>query len=362
MASNTPRVGFYMPADDGSEPINVATDLNDNLEKLDSAIGFVPATSTVDPSAVFDGMAVYETNTGRAKFRKGGVWNYLLNAGASFLGDIYLALGQKLGIGTTTPTAVVEAVVSNIVTAPTLLKFRQSTDANSRMQIDSDGIKIGPGTGATDVQIYRPSANQVAIVGSVSVGSGLAVTGAVSAGSFTTAGDLHVGGSITSDMTMLGKLAGTGINVPNYVRKINDTARLNQTVVSADPDFQFTAEANMVYVVELFLFYTSSTTVDLKCNWTVPTGATGQRWVLGMAPGQTDRDNTLMRTSIQIHNTEVVYGGFTLGAWVGAKETMTLVMGPNAGLVQFCWAQNTSSGTDAATVKGTSIMRYMKVA
>ncbi len=44
MASTTPRLNLYMPADDGSEPINVATDLNDNLEKVDASIGFVPAT------------------------------------------------------------------------------------------------------------------------------------------------------------------------------------------------------------------------------------------------------------------------------------------------------------------------------
>ena len=360
MSSTTPRVGFYMPADDGSEPVNVATDLNDNLEKMDSAVGFAPATSGADPSALYDGKPAYETDTGRAKFRKGGVWSYLLTSGASFISDIWLGLGQKLGIGTTTPSAVIEAVVSSVVTSPTVLKFRQSADTNPRMQIDVDGIKIGPGNATNDIQIYRPSANQLAIIGSVSMANNLAVSGTFSAASVDVSGDLDVGGQITSDAEVIGKLYGTGFNVPNVVRKSSDTLRTATVTTTDDPHLTFVAEANSTYLVQLFIYYSSSTTADFKCAWTVPSGAGGLRWVLAEAVGGTDYATTTMRTSVHQPTTDVAVGGHSTALFTGLQEVCVFTTGVTGGSFTFKWSQNTSDAAQTG-VRQHSILMYRKV-
>jgi hypothetical protein len=360
VSSTTPRVGFYMPADDGSEPVNVATDLNDNLEKMDSALGFAPATSGADPTGLYDGKGAYETDTGRAKFRKSSVWAYLLTSGASFLSDIWLGLGQKLGIGTTTPTAVIEAVVSSVVSSPTVLKFRQSTDTNPRMQIDVDGIKIGPGNATNDIQIYRPSANQLAITGSVSMANNLSVSGTFSAASVDISGNLDIGGNVVSDINITGKLYGTGFNAPNVVRKPSDTLRTATVTTTDDPHLTFTAEANSAYLVQLFVYYSSSTTADFKCAWSVPTGAGGLRWVLAEAVSGTDYANTSMRTSVHQPTTDVAIGGHSTALFTGLQETCVFTTGATPGAFTFKWSQNTSDAAQTG-VRQHSVLLYRKV-
>ncbi len=360
MSTTTPRVGFYMPADDGSEPINVATDLNDNLEKIDSVIGFVPATSAVNPTTMYDGIAAYETDTGRAKFRKGVAWNYLVNAGAQFLSDIWLGVGQKLGLGTTSPTAAIEVAVTNIVTDNSVLKFRQVSDANSRMKIDVDGIRIGPGTAGTDVALYRPSANQLAVTGNLSIGSALSVTGNTSLSNLSVSGTLDVDGLITGDMLMAGKLSGVGYNVPNIVRKPSDTLRTSTTTTADDPHLTFTAEANSTYFVQLFVYYSSSTTADFKCAWTVPAGTGGLRWVLAEAVGGTDYATTTMRTSVHQPGTDTPIGGHSTALFTGLQETCVFTTSSTPGAITFKWAQNTSDAAQTG-VRQHSVLLYRKV-
>lgn len=360
MSTTTPRVGFYMPADDGSEPINVATDLNDNLEKLDATIGFVPATSAVNPTSMYDGIAAYETDTGRAKFRKSGVWNYLLNAGSQFLSDVWLGVGNKLGLGTTSPTAAIEAVVTNVVTDNSAFKFRQSTDTFSRIKVDVDGIRIGPGTSNTDVAIYRPTANQLAITGSVSMANALSVTGDTSLGNLSVTGSLDVDGPVIGDLLTSGKLSGTGYNIPNIIRKPSDTLRASTTTTTDDPHLTFMAEANSAYFIQLFLFISSTTTADFKCAWTVPSGAAGLRWVLGEAVGGTDYSTTTMRTSAHQPTTDVSIGGHSTSLFSGMMETAVFTTGVNPGAITFKWAQNTSDANQTGVRLG-SLLIYRKV-
>jgi H-type lectin domain len=199
MSDTTPRLGLYKPADDGSEPINVATDLNDNLEKIDSFTGFVPATSAIPPSTTFDGMGRYDTDTGVVRYLKGAAWVQLLSSGVEFVGNIVLNAANRIGIGVASPAAIVDVQVTNATTVP-LTKYKSTAEGNPRLQIDSDGIRSGPGTTATDVRIYRSAANQWSFVGSVSLGSTLSVTGAatmadVSANNVSAGGTFDVAGA-----------------------------------------------------------------------------------------------------------------------------------------------------------------------
>lgn len=177
MSDTTPRLGLYKPADDGSEPINVATDLNDNLEKIDSLIGFVPATEAVPPAITYDGMGRYNTDSGKVTYLKGMTWTQLLSAGVTFIGNIILDAANRIGIGVASPAAIVDVEVTDVTTVP-MIKYKSTAEGNPRLQLDSDGVRVGAGTSATDVRIYRSASNQWSVVGDVSLGSTLAVTGA----------------------------------------------------------------------------------------------------------------------------------------------------------------------------------------
>jgi len=195
MSDTTPRLGLYKPADDGSEPVNVATDLNDNLEKIDSLIGFVPATDAVPPAITYDGMGRYDTDTGKVRyFKNGTTWTQLLSAGASFVGNIILDAANRIGIGVASPAAIVDVDVTDATAVP-LAKYKSTAQGNPRLQIDYDGIRAGAGTSATDVRIYRSASNQWSVVGAVSLGSTLAVTGTSTLADVDTA-NLDVGGTL----------------------------------------------------------------------------------------------------------------------------------------------------------------------
>src|SRR6188768_3523034 len=196
MSSTTPRVGLYMPADDGSEPINVATDLNDNMEKLDSTMGFVPATSVTPPSTTYNGMARYNTDDSRVYYYKNGTtWTQLLAAGANFLANLLIDSAYRIGIGTATPGALIDIAVSSITAVP-IMKVKATGEAYHRIELNHDGIRIGGGTTAPETRIYRPTTNQLNIVGSVAMSNNLSVTGSTAVTSLDVSGNMSIGGTI----------------------------------------------------------------------------------------------------------------------------------------------------------------------
>lgn len=369
MASTTPRLNLHMPADDGSEPINVATDLNDNLERIDSVAGFIPSTAATPPSAIFDGMTTYETDTGRAKFRKGlaGAWNYLLAAGASFLSDIWMGMNNRLGMGTTTPSASVDIIVTTPTTAP-VLKYKGNSEAFHRVELNYDGIRFGGGTVAPDVRIYRPTSNQISISGSVAMDGSLTVTGTTAVDNLNVSGDLNLGGVISTDVTVNGtvtvtdELTGDAIGVSQFRRRTSDLLRANSTTPAVDSVFDFPVLGNAIYLIEMLICYSGLNTSDFKCSWNVPANSSGPRYCLGMPTGSSDMlATTTMITAIQGFTTEVSYGTVTQTAFAGAQEKLVLATGADAGLVQFKWSQSTTSGTSSILRTGTT-MKVTRIA
>lgn len=194
MSELTPRLSLYKPADDGSEILNVATDLNDNLEKLDASIGAVPATTTTPPAVVFDGMLRQNTNDQSLQYyRNNSTWTQIWAKGAAFAGDALMALGNKIGIGTLTPGAILDAVTASA--SDILARFKVTGDTQPRVQIESTGLRLGPGGAtATDVRIYRQTAATLNITGNVVAENNLQVNGTPS---FTNG--INVTGTTTVD-------------------------------------------------------------------------------------------------------------------------------------------------------------------
>lgn len=362
MASTTNRLGLHKPADDGSEFIDVAIDLNQNLDKIDAAIGFVPTTSSTPPGSPYPGMARQDTDTGRAWYRDGAnsTWIQVLNSAGSFDANIVLTSGKKIGIGTTPGTAQLD--ISAPSDSGSVVDAKVSGDTNDRISVTWDGVFFGPGNAVQDAGFYRSGANEISFQGNTVFDNDVEVTGATTVEDLTVGGTLSLPNGFTGNLEVTGQLSGTGIGIPNFILTPGDTENNTATLLN-HPDFVFAAEANSTYLVELFLHYSSWNTADLKTNWTIPTGASGNKWSLGMSGSGTARDNTTMVTSVLAANTAQPYGGFGDSGWTGALEQVVVIVGATPGNIQFQFAKNSTSDGAAppAKVRNTSLLRYTKV-
>lgn len=356
MSETTSRLQLYKPADDGSEPINVATDLNDNLDRIDSAVGFVPSTSATPPANPYSGMASYESDTGIAKFFKGSTWTQLLAKGSTFLSHLNLGNNFRIGINSSTPSAIVDAVVDNIFTYP-MIKYKASGEATHRLQIDYDGIRIGGGQVAPDIRLYRPGPGQLTLQGSVSA-SDVNLSGTLTANSIT-ATNLSLNGTVNTDLNINGDIAATGTGYTRMIRKLTDEPRTNTTTAVIDPEMYVDLPANSYWVIEAYLLM-SGTTGDIKTSWNLPANAVGLKWALGPDVSATAATNVTMRVSVGGAGTETSYGLYHETFFVGAKETMVVTMGATAGRVQLKFAQNTATAI-TTNLRTNSFMKVTKI-
>lgn len=361
MASSTPRLSLYQPADDGSEPLNVATDINDNLEKIDAAVGFVPATESTPPSNVYSGMGRFNTDTDRLSFWKPltSQWVQILSAGVQFLGNITLGAAYRIGIGMTNPGAIFDVAVTSI-TATNLMRFRQSNESFSRVELASDGLSLGKGTSAPDVRIYRPADNQIALQGSVSMNSGLSVTGVTAVDDLNVSGDLTVDGVVSGDLDIDGDLNVTGIGKSDVRIRLTDLGRTSATL-AADTTFDYPLEANSTYLVEMFCMVGGDPSGDFKTTWTVPSGSTGPRYALAAASAITTVSSASMITVVVNFGAAITSGLQATTTYAGHQELLVITTAGTAGTLQFNWAQGSTTAT-ATTLKAGSIMRVKKVA
>jgi len=208
MATTTPRLALYKPADDGSEYVDVATDLNQNMDKLDASIGFIPATSSTPPPSPFAGMARQDSDTVRTWYRDStnSTWIQILSAGGTFDSNIQLTSGKKIGVGTS-PGASLD------ITAATLgdmaIKMRNAGDTNSRVIIDG-ALSLGPGNISADVQLYRSGAGVMSTTGSLTIGNNLNVTGSTTMVDATITGNLTVN-NVPGNLNVGGNLSVLGV-------------------------------------------------------------------------------------------------------------------------------------------------------
>lgn len=146
MSDTTSRLGLYKP--DGSEDINVETDLNDNFDKIDLNVGFRPVTSTTRPSTVWAGLQIVETDTNRTYVSNGSApasasWVEILTAGASF---------------TLTGTGSIN--LSGSVSGTDKLAALVAGDSVDRFRLSATGrMEWGSGSATRDTNLYRSAAN-----------------------------------------------------------------------------------------------------------------------------------------------------------------------------------------------------------
>jgi len=154
--------------------------------------------------------------------------------------------------------------------------------------------------------------------------------------------------------------------LPNVIVKPTTTARASTTTFANDPDLQTTLAANAQYYVEFRLMAAALSTADFRTQWTVPTGASGLKGVMGPAGGSTpdnNGDNLTVRLGVHQFGTAVVYQGArndnTLAFYV--NEWGVITTGAAGGTLALAWAQGTSNAT-ATQLFGGSVMIVRRTA
>jgi len=155
---NTPRLGLNKPNPDPvtGDFVDV-TKLNENFDKIDSAINTTVCTAATRPATPFNGQVILETDTGRMYVRLASAWVQLMVSGATFLSTIE---SQR--------TASTDLV----------LRHKLSGDSQYRLQINGAGrIDFGDGSTAADTNLYRSAANELKTDDAFVVTQGLTVQG-----------------------------------------------------------------------------------------------------------------------------------------------------------------------------------------
>lgn len=142
MGSTTSRVSLYKPA--GGENVNVTTDLNNNLDKIDTNLNFRVAANAAARNAInpfWAGLNVRDTDSGKLWVSNGSApvsasWDQILTSG----------------------TYATAANINPSATGTVGINMKAAAEANNRWQVRADGQMFwGGGSGAVDVNLYRAS-------------------------------------------------------------------------------------------------------------------------------------------------------------------------------------------------------------
>jgi hypothetical protein len=171
-ATTTTRLSLYKTSSDGSDLVNVVTDLLNNWDSIDLNIGYRDCTSTTRPSTVWRGLPIRESDTGRLYLSNGSApasasWVEIPSAGASVLSPMTFA--GAVGLNSTlavTGAATLSSTlgVTGAATFSSTLRSVGAASLNSTLAV----------TGATTLN------NNLTVAGTgsaTSLGGTLAVTG-----------------------------------------------------------------------------------------------------------------------------------------------------------------------------------------
>lgn len=73
-STTTTKLGLVKPTAGTAELVNVTTQVNNSMDKIDAGIGAINCTSGTRPASPWNDMLIYETDTGLYRIRSGGAW------------------------------------------------------------------------------------------------------------------------------------------------------------------------------------------------------------------------------------------------------------------------------------------------
>lgn len=198
MATYTARLGLYKPAADGSENVNVVSDLNDNWDRVDALVSFVPVTTGTYPASGYRGQGFYETDTGKGYINTSAVASTItkaqvLVAGADFDSGITIpSSANQIKLGGSDSSAKI--TVRGISTSTDIFSGQVTGASATYFFIRADGrLAWGGGSSSTDTNLYRDSANVLKTDDSLLVGGSLTVTASANLDDAVIGGNLVVG-------------------------------------------------------------------------------------------------------------------------------------------------------------------------
>lgn len=153
MATTTTKLGLRKPDPNPTtgDNVNVVTDVNDSMDKLDAAMGFTICTSGTRPGSPFEGQAIWETDTDRMYVWAEAAWRQIVGTTGTVASAILTARGS---------------------TGDGVLQSRVTGDANDRLIITADGaIYTGPGSAVWDTKIYRSAVGTIKTDGDFNYGA-----------------------------------------------------------------------------------------------------------------------------------------------------------------------------------------------
>ncbi|MFD3614425.1 hypothetical protein ACFWWT_04080 [Streptomyces sp. NPDC058676] len=156
------------------------------------------------------------------------------------------------------------------------------------------------------------------------------------------------GRRLTSDLMMS--------MLPDTIYKTSNEDRVSTVTLAADTDLTTTLEANAVYHVQMFIHYAAISAAGFQTDWTVPSGASGSRWVLGAGSTQVSSDNVPGRFGVHTFATACEYGDRASATNLMGGVEEAIVTTTNAGTLALRWAQVTSNATAARVAAGSSLL------
>lgn len=342
MSSTTSRAAFYKPA--GGEDVNVTTDLNNNLDKLDTNLNFrvvANATARNAISPFWAGLNVRETDTGKM---------YVSNGSAPISGSWDL-----LHSDSTVHTA------DNITVAATGtvgVNLKVGADSVNRYQVRGDGqVSWGAGSAsAVDTNLYRSTANTLKTDDNLIVDLNHTVNGNTSLG-----GTLAVVGNTT----LSGDLAVAGIGQVQYSANTVNQSFTSNTTLANLTNLSASVAANAVYVFNATIFVSGAANAagDVKFTVTLPSGAVfdfaGNGPDVSLASLTVQTGDWVARTNLSSAGNTLAYGVST--STIAITLFGRVVMSSTAGTFQLQAAQNGTSAS-ATTIQARSHLVVTRVA
>jgi hypothetical protein len=372
MSTTTPRLSLYKTASDGSELVNVVTDLLNNWDAIDLAMGSRIVTSSTRPSTPYGGQHILESDNAYRSYVHNGTspasagWVEYPNNSATYGGQVWcsratdattLRVANTFGGGNSSPSLLTEHAAGTA----NAYASRVNGDTFDRLRIRADGqINIGSGALARDTNLYRAAADTLKTDDSFVVGATLAVTGAATiAGAATILGATTLSGGISGNTTLTGNWTVVGVGQTITVIKSADESVTSSTTLQNDDHLVASLAANATYIVDGFLmiFGSSASAGDLKLDFTIPSGATMKYTSFGVVASS---PAVQYEATVNANTTARVVG--TNGsADMGCNIRAYITVSSTSGNVQLRWAQNSSNGT-ATGLRAGSHLRFTRIA
>ena len=272
MATTTSKLGLRKP--DGSasgDNIDVGTDINDNADKIDAAVGFFVCTSATRPTGGqrWAGRGIYETDTRRS---------YIWNSSLSFWMPLLVGHGDEVGpfkIGNSTDTGGEGFNFSTTTSGAHIIRSRVNNEANLRYACSADGGMAwgAGGASAQDTNLYRSAADTLKTDDSFEVAGNLTVSGTGMETAWTPAWTASAGSPAIGNGSLGGWYFRMG---KNYWFTINLTAGTTTTYGTGGAYWRFGlpggATAQRGYAGGGF--YLNNLTQDYGITWKLVSGDT----------------------------------------------------------------------------------------